>query len=312
MSSSRSPSPGLKWVRVAGTLLSIGLLIWLVAQQDWNAFLATLKAMRWKYVVLAAGLVMMTQTLNATRWYTLLRAIRLPMSWRRSTQLFFAGLYVSNFLPTTIGGDVLRLSGIAAESEDRVKAGATVVIDRLVSLFGMAMLLPFSLIYVAPALRTAAYYPSPVGLLGVTWVDRVRLTFDRIWDAFLLWKNKPGALLSALCVSLMGVFSYLLSLTLLANELDIPVNLLEVAGVTGLTYFLTLLPISLNGWGVREVGVVAFYSALGASADQAVALALVSRAMLMISSLPGALWVGSFLERITSQTVEATAKSEDT
>jgi uncharacterized membrane protein YbhN (UPF0104 family) len=107
----------------------------------------------------------------------------------------------------------------------------------------------------------------------------------------------------ALAVSLAGVLSYLFSLLILAHELGIDVNLAQVAGVTGLTYFLTLLPISLNGWGVREVGVVALYSTLGAEADQAVALALVSRALLMISSLPGAIWVGDVLARISSQTM---------
>jgi uncharacterized membrane protein YbhN (UPF0104 family) len=289
----------------------LGLLIWLVAQQDWKAFLTTIRTMRWAYVLLAAALVVVTQGLNATRWFTLLRAIQLPISWRRSTELFFAGLYVSNFLPTTIGGDVLRISGIAAESEDRVTAGATVVVDRLVSLAGMALLLPFSLIYVAPALQSKASYQSPLYFLGFNWTERIHPVFRRVWNAFSLWKNKPGALLASLCLSLAGVFCYLLSLLFLAHELDMSVNLYEVAGVTGLTYFLTLLPISLNGWGIREVGVVAFYSALGAGADQAVTLALVSRAMLMISSLPGAVWVGPVLERITSQTVETTAISED-
>jgi hypothetical protein len=283
----------------------------LVAQQDWQTFLATIRDMRWGYVLLAAGLVLVTQILNTTRWYVLLRAIRLPISWIRSAQLFFAGLYVSNFLPTTIGGDVLRLSGIAVESEDRVKAGATVVIDRLVSLAGMALLLPFSLVFVLPALQQTASNSTPVLFLGINWLDKVRPTFHRVWNAFSLWKNKPVALLASLCVSLAGVLAYLISLLIVAHELDIQVILAEVAGVTGLTYFLTLLPISMNGWGIREVGVVAFYTALGAGADQAVALALVSRAMLMLSSLPGAIWVGRILERITSHTVEATLQSED-
>jgi uncharacterized membrane protein YbhN (UPF0104 family) len=125
VSSTQSSSRWLKWIRIAGTVLSLGLLIWLISEQDWPAFLTTLKSMRWEYVLLAAALVVLTQLFNATRWFTLLRAIKLSITWVRSTQLFFAGLYVSNFLPTTIGGDVLRLAGIVAEAEERLKAGAT-------------------------------------------------------------------------------------------------------------------------------------------------------------------------------------------
>lgn len=311
MSSSPARTSWLKWVRIAGTILSIGLLIWLVTQQDWNAFLTTLQEMRWILVLLAAGLVLITQTFNATRWFTLLRAIQLPTTWWRSTQIFFAGLYVSNFLPTTIGGDVLRLGGIVAETDDRLSAGATVVIDRLVSMAGMALLLPFSLAYVVPTMGGAASYGTPVFILGMNWVDRIRPALRKVWEAFSLWRSKPGALAAALIASLAGVLSYLVSLLLLAHELDIDVNLAQVAGVTGLTYFMTLLPISLNGWGVREVGVVAFYSALGAGTDQAVALALVSRALLMLSSLPGALWVGGVLQRLSTQAASKAALSEE-
>ena len=156
-----------------------------------------------------------------------------------------------------------------------------------------------------------AWSNAPVVFLGFNGLGRLRSSLERVWGALLLWRHKIGALLTALLVSLAGVFSYLVSLLLLAHELGIEVNLAQVAGVTGLTYFLTLLPISLNGWGVREVGVVAFYSTLGAETDQAVALALVSRALLMLSSLPGAIWVGSVLARISSQTMGESTPDED-
>jgi uncharacterized membrane protein YbhN (UPF0104 family) len=301
----------VKWVRITGTILSLGLLVWLVTQQDWDAFLTTLQKMRWELALLAAVLVLVTQTFNATRWFTLLRAIGLSTTWLRSIQIFFAGLYVSNFLPTTIGGDVLRLSGIAAETDEGVNAGATVIIDRLVSLAGMALLLPFSFIYLVPAIGGAATLAAPGYVMGLSWFDSIRPRMRKVWEAFALWKGKPGALAAAWVVSLAGVLSYLVSLLLLAHELDINVSLAQVAGVTGLTYFMTLLPISLNGWGVREVGVVAFYTTLGAGADQAVALALVSRALLMIASLPGAFWVGSVLESLSSQAAKLTPPNED-
>lgn len=97
----------------------------------------------------------------------------------------------------------------------------------------------------------------------------------------------------ALLASWVGVACYLGAVWLVAGGLGIPVSLGDVAGATALTYFLTLLPISINGYGLREVGMLALYVQLGATAEQASALALITRAMLMIVSLPGALWLSN-------------------
>jgi hypothetical protein len=61
-------------------------------------------------------------------------------------------------------------------------------------------------------------------------------------------------------------------------------------GVTGITYLLTLLPISVNGYGLREVAITTLYLPLGASLEQAATLALITRFLSMLETLPGALW----------------------
>jgi hypothetical protein len=62
-------------------------------------------------------------------------------------------------------------------------------------------------------------------------------------------------------------------------------------GVTVITYFLTLLPISVNGYGLREVAITALYLPLGASLEQAAILAIITRFLSMLATIPGALWL---------------------
>jgi uncharacterized membrane protein YbhN (UPF0104 family) len=69
----------------------------------------------------------------------------------------------------------------------------------------------------------------------------------------------------------------------------------QVIGIQTVTYFLSILPISINGYGLREVAFTTLYTALGSSLEQASTLALVTRFLNVLSSLPGAIWLTSFV-----------------
>jgi hypothetical protein len=66
------------------------------------------------------------------------------------------------------------------------------------------------------------------------------------------------------------------------------VSLGQVAGITGLTYLLTIIPVSINGYGLREAAMVTLYTQLGSVAEQAAALALISRLLMLAATIPGA------------------------
>jgi len=69
------------------------------------------------------------------------------------------------------------------------------------------------------------------------------------------------------------------------------VSLYQVMGVMALSYAVNLLPISINGYGVREIALTTLYMHIGASLEQASTLAVVTRFVLLIEALPGALWL---------------------
>jgi uncharacterized membrane protein YbhN (UPF0104 family) len=89
---------------------------------------------------------------------------------------------------------------------------------------------------------------------------------------------------------------------ILAQGLGMTVTLAEVVGASAITYYLTIIPLSINGYGIRELAVVGLYIQLGSTAEQASALALLTRFIFMFVSLFGALWVGKVLEARNSST----------
>lgn len=304
---------GLGWangIRWAGTVLSVGLLIWLLERQDWEQLLDAAGSVGAQVLLLSLLFVVTRHLFNVGRWYVLVRTQAIEMGLGKALQLTFAGLFASNFLPTTVGGDILRLVGVMDASEERFKASTTIVLDRLIGALGMVFVLPLGV----PILAGLLGSPARLGGAGIAAGGELGSWIRGGWDRFKLvlevWRRNPGALLLSLGFNLAGIAAYLLSVWLLTDAMSIDVTYVQVAGAVSLTYFLTLLPISVSGYGVRELGVVAVFTQLGALPEQASALALLTRGLIWASSMPGLLWLGTILRTAGEQLVDLRANPE--
>jgi uncharacterized membrane protein YbhN (UPF0104 family) len=290
------PGTRAKWIarlRVVGTIASLCLLGWLIARQDWRSLIGYARALPAASLLLGLGLVATGQLCNVARWLALLRGQGIPMGYPEAARLAFAGLFASNFLPSTIGGDVVRMVGAGRAAREKLSGAATVVMDRMISVFGMLFLLPFSALIFPDLLRGPGLFGGVSAAssgASAGWVRRIAL---RLRETLAPWARRPGSLALALLASWAGVLCYLVAVWAVARGLSIEVGLAQVAGVTGITYLLTIIPISINGYGVREAGMLALYAQLGASPEQASALALITRGLMMLVSLPGAAWLGA-------------------
>jgi uncharacterized protein (TIRG00374 family) len=98
-------------VRIFGTLIALALLVYLLSQQGWQEIATAIHQIPFWRLALALGLMFISRIAVAARWHVLLRGADLKIPFRQSLRITFAGLFASNFLPTTIGGDVVRLAG---------------------------------------------------------------------------------------------------------------------------------------------------------------------------------------------------------
>jgi uncharacterized membrane protein YbhN (UPF0104 family) len=298
-----SPSSGkrqttLRWV---GTLLSIALLIYLLSQQGWEAIGTVTRQIDWWRFIVAFGLMMVSRLAVCGRWYELLRTAGIAITPRQTIRITFAGLFASNFLPTTIGGDVVRLAGIIRLGFDQAISLASLVVDRLVGLAGMAMALPF----IIPGLIEYYSGSRSVFNLSIPFVaglatsrqswwrklwDKVVQFTQRIIQSLSIWLEKPLSLLRALGFTWVHMLSLYLQVWILLRGMGEDVPLWLIAGLWSATYFVTLLPISINGMGVQELSMAFFFSSVaGISASNALTLALLMRAIQILASLPGAI-----------------------
>ena len=129
----------LRWI---GTIGSFILLIILLRNQGWVEIVNAFQEVSFRSLIICVLLIFISRFAVVSRWYALLNAVE-DFSFWQSTKITFAGLFASNFLPTTVGGDVIRFAGTVQLEFDGVRSAASLIADRLIGMFGMALALPF-------------------------------------------------------------------------------------------------------------------------------------------------------------------------
>jgi uncharacterized membrane protein YbhN (UPF0104 family) len=127
------------------------------------------------------------------------------------------------------------------------------------------------------------------------------------------WLKKPANLARALGFTLIHQACIYLIIKIFVNAMGEDISFLSIAGIWSLTYFITLLPISINGLGLQEVTVTNLFTAWGEiSIGTSLALAIFLRILWMLVSLPGAFFVGDILagKRPTEQAEQNTMTVE--
>lgn len=289
----------LRWV---GSLLTIVLLVYLFTRQGWGEIITAIRQIPVWYLVLAFSLTLVSRLAVGLRWYALLAVTDVSTSWQQVVKLTFAGLFASNFLPTTVGGDVVRLAGAVQNKFDGAISAASLVVDRLIGLFGMALAVPLGAGPLWNWLITAQGWKSVFSAGSVVtpksrnlW-QRLKDGVNRLVQAFSLWKSSPRALLIALLMTAIHMICLYATMALLLQGMQDPMPLHLIAGLWSFVYLITLFPISINGYGVQEVAMTLIFTNVGGiTMKSGLTIAILIRTLQMLASLPGASFVPSIL-----------------
>ncbi len=298
---------------VIQSLVSIALLVLLFRNLDLTAvrrLYATLPA--WFYFA-SLAVVIGGQALYAWRWRQVLAASGVPVSVSTAMRQYFIGIFLNNFFPSTVGGDMAKVFYLGRQHGYRPIA-ASIVLDRLLSI-GLLAVLAAAMYWIAPdpspqfavtrlfvtgiavclvgglvlAARGTGGLPrrlAPFGSFAVGLAERAqRFRHDMAGAA-----QHPVIVFQSAAV----VTTYFFTLTavyrafLLLNTTAHPPYLTLLTAVTTAS-LLSNIPISINGLGLREQLHAILLQPLGVPREAAVAISLLLFAHLLVSSLFG-LW----------------------
>ncbi|MDQ6972182.1 MAG: lysylphosphatidylglycerol synthase transmembrane domain-containing protein [Mariprofundaceae bacterium] len=279
-------------ITVSASLL--GALIYYI---DMDAVLLRLRQVDVRWVLLSCLLLFTGQILSAIRWAWLAQGLGLTVLLSRKIRLYFLGMFLSLFLPSIIGGDVARGFLLARNREGAGwQAAASVILERLSGVFAITLLTSAGLLMVdVPSQWLLLWLLAVSGLW--TCMLSYRFWHRRLPDSLARWRNLPldqpqfatawwkGMALS-LCFQ-CGIVGATIALGHAAGlEMSWPAYTVMVC-LVGLA---SALPISFNGFGVREGGYVGFAVYFGGSGEAAAVMAALWVIVLAIVAAPGA-WV---------------------
>jgi uncharacterized membrane protein YbhN (UPF0104 family) len=289
-------------LRLLGTVLALALMLNLLRQQDWAEISEVVGRLEAWRLLLALGLMMVSRLSVAARWHVLLRSGGVKATWPQSLKITFAGLFATNFLPTTVGGDVARMGGAMQMGFDAAVSAASLVVDRLVGLFGMVFTFPLGFQKLVASGDLGALYATPFVFLAAqdSWWGRVQRKLLSLWQRLLqalkLWMSQPGALFVALLFTLLHMACLFGAMYILLEGMHEPLPYFTVAGLWSLVYVITLLPFTINALGLQELTITYAFNHLGGLSEaNSVALALLVRLLFLLPSLLGVFFLSDVL-----------------
>lgn len=317
-------------------LVLSGLLLWILVTKigtNWSEAIPDPTATTFAWLAGALALTVFGVVLSALRWAAVLEALDIRAPFRRLLSLYFAGQFMGNVLPSTIGGDALRVTRLTRDTEEGPTVFASVVLERLTGWLVLPVITLVGLI-VNPGLRElgrASALATGVAVATLALLVAVlvltsrsgrgieeRLEQNEGWRRFTgavrfgiqHLMSEPGPTARIIATGFAYQLVLIASALMAARALNLPSG----AGPTALLAFVPavltaqVLPISISGLGVREGLFVLFLHPLGVPRSQAVALGLLLYLLNLVVSLLGApaFAVGHRSHRGTAETEDVT------
>ncbi len=285
------------------------LLLGIVASQlDWGRIGDRLSHGEPVDFLLAVLVLVLALALAAWRWHALLAGAGVPLGVPRLWRIYAVSTFSSTFLPTSMGGDVARTLLVTRRPTLLPRVAITVVVDRLggfVGLIGLAwiafLLAPSAVpdgsrVFLLVATAVCAVTGIALAWLALWSPQRLRrmvptrLT-DAVRDARALiadYLRDPSLLVLWTVLSFVNQALIALQLVLLSRAIDVDLAYTTAAVALALVTIVTLIPISIGGFGVREGSYVVLLGGASIAAADATLISVLSVAALFVASLPGA------------------------
>ncbi len=297
---------------VLKAFVSVGLLWWLIGNTDTSRLFEHVNNITIAALMLISTIVVLTSVLLAYRWIIILRTAHAEYSLYSAIKNILIGFFFNQFLPSTVGGDAVRIWFVHRDGVKLSAGAASIVADRIHGFFGLVLLCAAGI----PLLLQIASDPKVVwgvALLVLTGLGGMifLLGLHRLPVRYQGWrKNKLIGWVGALSDAAAGALTRkeigfpVVSISIVLHLIDLSlVYIMAVASGISLSWveclilvppaiLVSALPISVAGWGLREGTMVVALSQVGVASADAIMLSLFFGASQMLAGLVGgAIWV---------------------
>lgn len=297
-------------VRVVATIV---MLVVLVSRVDLKTVLPDWDMSHLAWLVVALVVTLAGILLASLRWQRVMSALDLRSRMPRLFSTYLAGLFISNFLPTTIAGDALRISRIASDTGEGPRTFASVVLERLSGWAALPLLTLIALI-INPTLlhlpggtrsirlaiiMSAVTFALLLGVLAAAGHPNLggRLASHTGWKRFTgaihlgvdKFRHRPKAAIQVLAAGVAYQLAVVAAAFAAGHALGLAVGWTAFMAFMPVVAMVQVIPFpTIGGLGLREGALVLFLAPLGVSQSHAIALGLMVYGINLAVSLLGA------------------------
>ncbi|MDB5521371.1 MAG: hypothetical protein JWR73_2218 [Tardiphaga sp.] len=299
----------LTFLKVA---LSAGLLYLALRKTD---FVALGQRLTWAsigWILLALAVCLVQVVISAARWHLVSVACDAPIPTRQAARYNLIGSFFNQTLPSSIGGDAVRLWLLARTGVGWRAATYSIFIDRAIGLIALAVLivasLPWSYGLIAdPAGRTALLIVDALALgagMGFLIIGWLPWSFLKTWwvthhihacsviASRLIFSPSKGPAIAVLS-ALIHVTAIVVAWCVI-RAIEAPVSFGQIFQLIPPVVLITMLPISMAGWGLREATMGLAFGYAGLAAHEGVNVSLLYGGVYFIIGVIGGLvWIVS-------------------
>ena len=283
-------------------LITVAILALIARAIDLTAVLGVVRRMQPEYLLLALLMQLLSAALASYRWYLIMRRLKFgqgPLFYLKS---YLKGSFFNQALPGGIGGDAYRVLESAKLGNGKKAAFYGVLLDRLLGLIGLLLLnllanmaypdlLPAPIFHILNAIALGGI-ATVVAFAVLGKVQRfARYTLTRhlheISADMRRVYHDPRAILLHSVISVLIHFISMLAVYFIGTGVGLNYSLLTFLVLVPPVMLLTIAPISLAGWGVREGGMIGLFLLVGADKTLVLSMSVLYGLVLLAASLPG-------------------------
>lgn len=269
------------FLRIAISVTLLGLLFWFM-RSDIMDIWVTITSCNFTFILIGLALLLVNVFILAFRLKIIFKGENMNLGMSKALQFTYIGYFFNNFMPTAVGGDIVKAHYAGKDSGKKLQSYASVLMDRFIGLYSFLIVAAIALAVDKGRFQIAAIRPIVLGLLAAGVAGFVVVTNtvvakeiekflkklkmmrlgERIHSLYSIvhdYRNRGGLVTKAFIVSIAAQSVNFIVVWLFFLSLGKTVSLGNIFLVMPVVTFISMLP-SLGGLGVREGATVAFFA----------------------------------------------------
>lgn len=313
-------------------VITLALLYLVVRRVGVGELFGTLRQADLRFLLLSVLVSPLLIGISVAKWQVLLEAEGHKVPFFYLFKLYIVGYFFNNFLPSNVGGDVVRMYELGSRIDDKALGAASVFMERFTGLLVLALLALVSfltnLTLFDDTALTLAMAAVLAGVVGVLWLvldprllnlvertikfkfaQKLLGKFRKFYDALQAYKAHRRVLVVVFLLSLAFYALAVLNVYFSSLTFHQPVSLLDITIIVPIIMVVAMMPLTFNGYGIQEWAYVLLYPRIGLPASVGLSAIVLIRAKNLVAALFGGLVYPGI--RLANQREQAELRDED-